>query len=44
MKHILKAGRATIERLGLAAGCPVQSVTFCCFSAADLAVYQAVLA
>lgn len=31
-------------RQGLAAGCPVQSVTFGCFSAADLAVYQAVLA
>ena len=28
----------------LAAGCPVQSVTFCCFSAADLAVYRAALA
>jgi O-acetyl-ADP-ribose deacetylase (regulator of RNase III) len=28
----------------LAVGGPVQSVTFCCFSAADLAVYEAALA
>lgn len=34
---------ATVRQV-LAAGCPVQSVIFCCFSAADVAVYQAALA
>lgn len=34
---------STVRRV-LEAGCTVQSVTFCCFSAADLAVYQAALA
>lgn len=34
---------ATVRRT-LEAGCGVRSVIFCCFSAADLAVYQAALA
>lgn len=33
---------STVRRV-LDAGSPIQSVTFCCFSAADLAVYEAAL-
>ena len=33
---------STVRRV-LDAGCPVRSVIFCCFSAADLAVYESLL-
>lgn len=34
---------ATVRQVLAAAGCPVQSVIFCCFSKSDLAIYEAAL-